>query len=233
MECLQELQQPLLDRSFGSGGVLTPLLAKDAGGVGGLIWKCIPHKAQQGAELTPQFLDPGSLRRTVDPVSGGFPQVGFWRSTDPQVWRGKDYIETTFVDPEETSDICKKLIYTPEKEIHTVSCEMRDDQMIDMENDSSSDSDTDSESHFSLLLPQDYLGLAVFSMLCCFWPVGIAAFFLSQKTNKASAQGDYHGASVASRQTFLLAVLSIFLGICTYVGAVVALIAYLSNRAPT
>ncbi|PIO40170.1 hypothetical protein AB205_0186490, partial [Aquarana catesbeiana] len=100
-------------------------------------------------------------------------------------------------------------------------------------NDSSSESDTDSESHFSLLFPQDYLGLAVFSMLCCFWPLGIAAFFLSQKTNKASAQGDYHGAIVASRQTFLLAVLSIFLGICTYVGAVVALIAYLSNRAPT
>ncbi|KAG9461853.1 hypothetical protein GDO78_015556, partial [Eleutherodactylus coqui] len=103
---------------------------------------------------------------------------------------------------------------------------------LSSQNDSSSDSDTDSESHFSLLLPQDYLGLAVFSMLCCFWPLGIAAFFLSQKTNKASAQGDYHGASVASRQTFLLAVLSIFLGICTYVGAVVALIAYLSNRAP-
>lgn len=49
--------------------------------------------------------------------------------------------------------------------------------------DSSSDdfSDTDSESNFPIMIPQDYLGLAFFSMLCCFWPLGIAAFYLSQK----------------------------------------------------
>uniref|UniRef100_A0A8C5RDW1 Transmembrane protein 91 n=1 Tax=Laticauda laticaudata TaxID=8630 RepID=A0A8C5RDW1_LATLA len=102
-----------------------------------------------------------------------------------------------------------------------------------LQNDSSSDSDTESENSFSMLQPQDYLGLAVFSMLCCFWPLGIAAFYLSQKTNKASAMGDYSRAWTASRQTFALAVLSIILGICTYIGAVVALIAYLSNKAPT
>ncbi|MEE6491281.1 hypothetical protein FKM82_016161 [Ascaphus truei] len=231
MECLQELQHPLLDRSL-VGGVLTPLLSKEGNG-GGLIWKCLSHRAQHGPELTQQLLDPGSLRRTVEQGGGGLADMGFWKSADPLVWRGKDYIETTFVDSQGSPDICKKLLYSPEKDIHTVSCDVREEEVIDMENGSSSDSDTDSESHFSLLLPQDYLGLAVFSMLCCFWPLGIAAFYLSQKTNKASAQGDYHGASVASRQTFLLAVLSIFLGICTYIGAVVALIAYLSNRAPT
>lgn len=51
--------------------------------------------------------------------------------------------------------------------------------------ESSSDdySDTETESSFSLVIPQDYLGLAVFAMLCCFWPLGIAAFYLSQKVN--------------------------------------------------
>ncbi|XP_053330152.1 transmembrane protein 91 [Spea bombifrons] len=232
MECLQELQHPLLDKSLG-GGMLTPLLSKDTEGGGDLIWKCLPHRAPPGADLRHQFLDPGSLHPTVELGGGRLAELAFWRAADPRMWRGKDYIETTFVDSQDSPDAHKRLIYPPEKGIHTVSCDPTEDDMIDMENGSTSDSDTDSESHFSLLLPQDYLGLAVFSMLCCFWPLGIAAFFLSQKTNKASAQGDYHGASVASRQTFLLAVLSIFLGICTYIGAVVALISYLSNRAPT
>ncbi|KAM8954014.1 transmembrane protein 91 [Pelodytes ibericus] len=232
MDCLQELQHPLLEKSLG-GGMLTPLLSKESQGRGGLIWKCFPHRAQSGSELTHQYLDPRILRPTVGPGVGGMSELAFWRSADPRVWRGKDYIETTFVDTQDSPDICKKLLYSPEKDIHTVSCEVPEEDIIDMENGSSSDSDTDSESPFSLLLPQDYLGLAVFSMLCCFWPMGIAAFILSQKTNKASAQGDYHRASVASRQTFLLAVISIFLGICTYVGAVVALISYLSNKAPT
>ncbi|XP_065426878.1 transmembrane protein 91 [Chrysemys picta bellii] len=116
-----------------------------------------------------------------------------------------------------------------EKDIHTVCCEVGDGELLpDFENDSSSDSDSD----FGLMLPQDHLGLAVFSMLCCFWPLGIAAFHLSQKTNKASAKGDFPGARAASRRTFALAVLSILLGICTYIGAVVALIAYLSDKGP-
>uniref|UniRef100_A0A8C8RF31 Transmembrane protein 91 n=1 Tax=Pelusios castaneus TaxID=367368 RepID=A0A8C8RF31_9SAUR len=97
-----------------------------------------------------------------------------------------------------------------------------------LDDDSSSDSDSD----LATMLPQDHLGLAVFSMLCCFWPLGIAAFHLSQKTNKASAQGDFPEARMASRRTFALAVLSIVLGICTYIGAVVALVAYLSDKTP-
>nr|XP_035950806.1 transmembrane protein 91 isoform X3 [Halichoerus grypus]XP_035950807.1 transmembrane protein 91 isoform X3 [Halichoerus grypus] len=104
----------------------------------------------------------------------------------------------------------------------------------DLEDASSSDSDTDWDggSLLSPLLPHDHLGLAVFSMLCCFWPVGIAAFCLAQKTNKAWAKGDVQGAGAASRRAFLLGVLAVGLGVCTYAAALVTLAAYLASREP-
>ncbi|XP_029412988.1 transmembrane protein 91 isoform X2 [Nannospalax galili] len=104
----------------------------------------------------------------------------------------------------------------------------------DLEDTSSSDSDSDWDGggRLSPLLPQDHLGLAVFSMLCCFWPVGIAAFCLAQKTNKAWAKGDVQGAGAASRRAFLLGVLAVGLGLCTYAAALVTLAAYLASRDP-
>lgn len=52
------------------------------------------------------------------------------------------------------------------------------------------------------------------------------------QTNKAWAKGDIPGAGAASRRAFLLGVLAIGLGVCTYAAALVTLAAYLASRDP-
>ncbi|XP_055992766.1 transmembrane protein 91 isoform X1 [Sorex fumeus] len=116
----------------------------------------------------------------------------------------------------------------------SVSAGLGEPRAPDLEDTSSSDSDSDWDEGdlVTPLEPHDHVGLAVFSMLCCFWPVGITAFCLAQKTNKAWAQGDFQGAGAASRRAFLLGVLAVGLGVCTYAAALVTLAAYLAFRAP-
>ncbi|XP_067412768.1 transmembrane protein 91 [Emydura macquarii macquarii] len=222
MENIHELQHPLLAKPC-RGGPAGEARQSHPGFFARPGWRRLPPPFP---ELDQQLLDAGTLQKTAEPLGSPEPvprPEPPWKAGETPCWRKQGYSETAFGEP---AALPKKLCL--EKDIHTVCCEVGDRELPEFEDNSSSDSDSD----LAPMLPRDHLGLAVFSMLCCFWPLGIAAFHLSQKTNKASAQGDFPGARVASRRTFTLAVLSIVLGICTYIGAVVALVAYLSDKAP-
>ncbi|XP_067363200.1 synapse differentiation-inducing gene protein 1 [Channa argus] len=249
MEDLDELKHPLVEdnsnNSLASGPGLGPRSGQAIGGLfKGIMVKCEEDKSYpplawrsycghapelQQQQQQQQLLDPCSLPQTLDSF---YPPAPIWGHTDSLL--NKDYLETTFVDVRPSSTLERKLL-AEAQDFHSVSYSMDDeDDLLPDSDDSSIDdfSDTDSESNFPLMIPQDYLGLAFFSMLCCFWPLGIAAFYLSQKTNKASAQGDFQGASAASRQALWLSVLSIVFGIITYICAIAALISYLSGKPP-
>ncbi|XP_013880604.1 synapse differentiation-inducing gene protein 1 [Austrofundulus limnaeus] len=244
MEKINDLDHPLLGENTGNNRVPGPVLGTGPGQaqVGvfrGVLVRCEEDRAYpplawrsfcgRPPELQQQqLLDPCSLPRTLESF---YPAGPIWGQPDSLL--SKDYLETTFVDIRPGSTLERKLLADTQDFHGSYSMDDEDDLLPDSD-DSSMDelSDVDSETNFPLMIPQDHLGLAFFSMLCCFWPLGIAAFYLSQKTNKASAQGDFQGANAASRQALWLSVLSIVFGIITYICAVSALISYLSAKPP-
>nr|XP_057936052.1 synapse differentiation-inducing gene protein 1 [Doryrhamphus excisus]XP_057936053.1 synapse differentiation-inducing gene protein 1 [Doryrhamphus excisus] len=242
MENRDELEHPLLGENPHPSRVTAPGAAP--GGVfKGILVKCeedraYPPLAWRGycghppdvvQQQPQQLLDPCSLPHTLESF---YPAAPIWGHADSLL--SKDYLETTFVDIGPGSTLERKLL-AEAHDFHSASYSLddEDDLLPDSDDSSIEDfSDSDSDSNFPLMIPQDYLGLAFFSMLCCFWPLGIAAFYLSQKTNKASAEGDFQGANAASRQALWLSVLSIVFGIITYICAIAALISYLSAKPP-
>ncbi|XP_007908648.1 synapse differentiation-inducing gene protein 1-like [Callorhinchus milii] len=191
------------------------------------------NKNKPKGNFAHQLLDASSLHLAVE----AFYRPNFILYKDETKDEVKDYkgdsCETTFTEDKnltiDSPGRESKLAELAENEakIQTVSYEVEEEEFHECESDCSSDSD--SEDNFILTPPRDHLGLAIFSMLCCFWPLGIAAFYFSQRTSKAIAKGDYPRASSASRRALFLAALSITIGTGVYVGVIVALIAYLSK----
>ncbi|KPP66057.1 synapse differentiation-inducing protein 1-like [Scleropages formosus] len=237
MENLSELQNPLLDKASRHAG-------KDDYQYGGdflgnqvqeniinyfVTGSCGGNKAKAH-----QLLDTTSLHLGVEALY----QPSFILCKDDTTIRIQDCksesCETTFteskellvdtVNPEKSQAV---LLGNSDMKIQTVSYEVEEENYLECESDCSSDSE--SEDNFVVIPPQDHLGLAIFSMLCCFWPLGIAAFYFSQGTSRAIIKGDFLLASAMSRRALFLAALSITIGTGVYVGVVVALIAYLSK----
>ncbi|NXG53096.1 SYNG1 protein, partial [Psilopogon haemacephalus] len=194
------------------------------------------ERSRSRSEPTQQLLDPNMLQQAVE--SHYRPNIILYSENVLRSWGdslGPDCCETTFI--EDRSPARDALDYPDGKfidlsaediKIHTLSYDVDEEEDFqELESDYSSD--TESEDNFLMMPPRDHLGLTVFSMLCCFWPLGIAAFYLSHETNKAVAKGDFHQASSSSRRALFLAVLSITIGTGIYVGVAVALIAYLSK----
>ncbi|XP_035380207.1 synapse differentiation-inducing gene protein 1-like [Electrophorus electricus] len=258
MESLSELQNPLLEKNskhvvkadygYRSGypgsqyqeNIINYFVTSGGGGGGGGggVGEGVGEAGVPvgNGKAKAQLLDATSLHLAVE----AFYKPNLILYKDEVTVKGKDYksecCETTFTEKKEketapetagTEEPQAKLLDENEAKIQTVSYEVEEEEYVEYETDCSSDSE--SEDNFIVIPPRDHLGLAIFSMLCCFWPLGIAAFYFSQGTSKAVTKGDFPLASIASRRALFLAALSITIGTGVYVGVVVALIAYLSK----
>ncbi|XP_029392836.1 synapse differentiation-inducing gene protein 1 isoform X2 [Mus pahari] len=161
-----------------------------------LVASAAPGSLEGGrSEPVQQLLDPNTLQQSVE--SHYRPNIILYSDGVLRSWGdgvATDCCETTFI--EDRSPTKDSLEYPDGKfidlsgddiKIHTLSYDVEEEEELqELESDYSSD--TESEDNFLMMPPRDHLGLSVFSMLCCFWPLGIAAFYLSHEVEHVVAK---------------------------------------------
>ncbi|XP_060074777.1 proline-rich transmembrane protein 1-like [Ylistrum balloti] len=70
---------------------------------------------------------------------------------------------------------------------------------------------------FSEPPPPDYMNRAIFTTICCFWPVGIFAIMKASEAKNAYARGDFQGARSSANSARQLSNIAIFAGVASIV----------------
>ncbi|XP_069921134.1 synapse differentiation-inducing gene protein 1-like isoform X1 [Oryctolagus cuniculus] len=199
MESLSELQNPLLPRSPAHlHGAYTYPEASPSWSCQQKLYSYLLGGA--GPAHAHQLLDPGSLQLAVEAWYRPSCLLGRDKAKEPRAGS----CETSFTEVREPPTGPTEQSPEPghtegDVAIQTVSygvheeLQGQDDGQEEEESDATS-SESESEDNFLTLPPRDHLGLTLFSMLCCFWPLGIAAFYFSQGVSTAGPRA----ASLAS-----------------------------------
>ncbi|XP_011410456.1 PREDICTED: proline-rich transmembrane protein 1-like isoform X3 [Amphimedon queenslandica] len=77
-------------------------------------------------------------------------------------------------------------------------------------------------------LPNDYLMLSVFSIICCFWPVGVIALFKSMETQRYRKDGCLAKAQASSLEAKGFNMISIGIGATCYIFFAIVLVTIIS-----
>ncbi|PVD33590.1 hypothetical protein C0Q70_04847 [Pomacea canaliculata] len=77
---------------------------------------------------------------------------------------------------------------------------------------------------------QDNMGLAIFTTICCCWPIGLFAIMRASESRTALASGDFQRAQTLSQESRRFSLFAIAGGCVSIVIVIVAVVVTITNR---